>query len=140
MAFIHSEIPKGAYKARWEAEFYRLKPRKRVAYDANKELRMGLRYLIWSRYSRRWYERTINEGTDPKQLGIVVTRGLVWIWPTEENKSDIRADVVKHGGKYEALMIKRQLEIDHEHHLLYANRQDGFQFKNKDYRERRYGK
>ena len=64
--------------------------------------------------------------------------GWMWLWPTEENKEIIREDVKKGKMKYWDLMRKRQLEIDHEHHLLYGNRGDGFQFKKMFYRRERY--
>jgi len=138
LAFIHKELPDGAYKAKFESEFYELKERKKVMYDSNKQLRTGLRYLIWSKYARVWYEREIDEHTLPDNIAYYFDAGWLWLWPTEENKGAIRDDVQKSKMGYQKLMEKRQLEIDHEHHLLYGNKADGYQFKNMDYRRKRY--
>ena len=54
---IHKTRPEGAFRCRYEAEVYQLKNRKKVMYEANRELRVGYRYLIWSNYARVYYER-----------------------------------------------------------------------------------
>ena len=81
---------------RYEAEFYRLKHRKKVAYSGNIELRIGLRYLIWSRYARCYYERRVDDLTSPENIEYYGKRGWLYLWPDEENKEEIREDVKKH--------------------------------------------
>ena len=109
-------------------------------YDSNKELFIGLRYLIWSKYAKCWYERVIDTETLPENIAYYAKAGVLWLWPTDENKEDIKADVEKHKMGYYKLMEKRQLEIDHEHHLLYGNKGDGYKYKNNWYRTKRYKK
>ena len=139
-AFIHKTLPEGALKVKKEAQFYRLKKRKKVMYESNKELHVGMRYLIWSRFARVWYERVVDEGTLEDNINWYTMCGWLWLYPTETNKNEIREDVEKHKIGYWALMEKRQTEIDHENHLRYANKGDGFRYKDMDYRRRRYKK
>lgn len=137
---IHKTIPKGAVKVKYEAEFYQLKERKKVMYQNNRQLRVGLRYLIWSRYSRCWFERSVREYDDEEDYRYYVNLGWLWLYPTEENKEEIRADVAKSKMGYYALMKKRQIEADHERHLLHGNKGDGYKTRNKFYRQIRYNK
>lgn len=137
---IHRTLPDGAYKARYEAEFYVLRERKKVMYEDNRTLHVGLRYLIWSSYSRRFYVRTVKEHDDGEDYRYYVGAGYLWIYPTEENKDAIREDVERHGLGYYALQEKRQTEVDHERHIKYGNKGDGWQYKQKIFRKIRYEK
>jgi len=126
--FLHKTLPDGAYKCRWEAEFYVLKKHKRMAYEANRTLHEGLRYLIWSNFSRCWYERVIDTQTLEDNIGYYAKAGLLWIWPTEESKETIRADVKKAGLSYTQLMTRRQNEIDIERHKHHGHKQNAWQY------------
>jgi hypothetical protein len=135
---VHKKLPVGAVKAKYEAEFYRLKERKKVLYEQNKELHIGLRYLIWSRYARCYYERVVNEETDADKITYYLKRGFLYLYPTEQNKEDIRDDVKKHKMGYYPLMEKRQTELNHQRHLLFGNKQDAYKTKDKIFRKKRY--
>ena len=137
---FHDKLPEGCWKAIYEAEFYRLKKRKKVLYEENRELKHGLRHLIWSRYARIWYERTIDEHTLDENIYWYHKCGWLCIYPTEENKEDIREDVEKSGMGYWPLMRKRQLEIDHERHLQFGEKGNGFEYKKMWFRKERYNK
>ena len=138
-AKVHKRLPEGTVKVRYEAQFYRLKPRKKVAYSANIELHIGLRYLIWSRYARCFYERVVDDNTLPENISYYTKPGILFLWPTEENRQEIKEDVAKHKTSYWQMIEKRQLEVDHERHLLYANKGDAYLTKNKQFRQKRYG-
>ena len=135
---VHKKLPDGAFKAKYESEFHILKQRKKVLYEQNKELHIGLRYLIWSRYARCYYERVINEETDADNITYYLKRGFLYLYPTEQNKEDIREDVKKHKMGYYPLMEKRQMELDHERHLRFGNKQDAYKTKDKMFRKKRY--
>jgi len=111
--FIHDKLPDGAWKARYEAEFYRLLPRKRQMYDGNYEVKEGLRYLIWSHYARKYYERTLNPLQDTEEnIQYYVKQGVMYIWPTEDNKQEIREDVEREKLSYWKLMYRRNMELE----------------------------
>jgi len=125
---IHDELPTGTYSPLYESEFYRLLPRKRQLYEENRTLRYGLRILLWSRYSRRWYERVINEETLDETLAYYFFMGLVRIYPTEENKEEIREDVTKSGLGYKTLMYRRQQEMEWERKKNTGNDGNGWRY------------
>lgn len=135
---IHRKLPEGAWRARYEAEFYKLKPRKKVAYENNKELRVGLRHLIWSKYAHCFYERRITDGTLPENITYYTKAKLLYLWPDEENKKEIREDVEKHKMGYWTLMQKRQLEMEHERHLVVGNKGEAYKTKDQIFRDKRY--
>lgn len=132
---LYKKLPQGAYKAMVEAEAYVLKSRKRFMYESNRNLHMGLRYLVWSRYAKGFWERTVTEITDPVDIGYYLLRGWIWWWPTEENKDTIKSDVHKSGLGYRDLMTRRQAEIDKERNELYGNRGNGWQYYKKHFQE-----
>jgi len=135
MDFILTKRPEDAFKCKYEAELYRLKPRKRIAYEKNIELRLGLRYVLWSRYSRRFYIRQIQDQTSPDTLAYYIALGWLWLWPTEENKDEIRTDVKKSKRSYYDLMKLRQTELDQERHALMGHRQNAFQYLQMKYKQ-----
>lgn len=113
LSFIHRAVPDGAYKARYESEFYRLLPRKRQMYDGNYEVKTGMRYLIWSRYARVYYERHMDPSRETEEnIQYFVQQGMLHIWPTEEDKEEIKADVANEKLNYWRLMYRRQTELD----------------------------
>ena len=93
MEFYHKERDDGAFKVRYESEVYRLLPRKQMLYEANRELRFGFRYLLWSRYARGYYERVIDDRTAPENLKYYIDKGWMWWFLTDLNKEEIREDV-----------------------------------------------
>jgi hypothetical protein len=95
LEFAHKNLPRGAVKCRYESEMYRLKYRKKMLYEDNRELFIGLRYLLWSRYSRMYYERVIDNETLPENLAWYIRAGWLFIWPTSDNKDLIREDTNK---------------------------------------------
>jgi len=115
---IHRKLPEGSYKPKYEAEFYRLLPRKRQLYENNRELRKGLRYLIWSRYSRCWWERVLSDTDTEENIRYYLSMGWLVIWPTEEQKQDIRDEVEREQLGYWTLNYRRQTEMDHERHKM----------------------
>lgn len=106
-----------------------------MAYEENRVLHEGLRYLIWSRFSKRWYERVVDKATLEDNIGYYSQAGMLWIYPTEENKETIREDVKKSGLTYKELMTRRQAEIDIERHKKWGNKGDGYRYWQKYRRE-----
>ena len=126
---IHRKLPEGAWKARTESEFYRLKHRKRVLYEDNRELKEGLRYLIWSRYARAFYERLLDpRATTEDDISYYQLHGLLFLYPTEENKEEIREDVAQSQLGYWLLMERRQAEMNYERKMKERNNGDGYQY------------
>lgn len=103
------------------------------------ELRHGLRYLIYSRYSKRYYERVLDTETLPENIEYYFKQGVLYLWPDEETKQEIREDVEKHKMGYYPLQEKRQTELNHQRHLLYGNKQDAYKTRDRIYRKKRYG-
>ena len=121
---IHHKLPEGCAKALFESEFYRLRYRKKMLYEDNREFREGLRYLIWSRYGRCWWERTLGTYNETEEdISYFLSYGWLWLYPTEEQKEEIREDVEKNGIGYYPLMKRRQAEMNWERHN--ATRNDG---------------
>lgn len=136
----YKKLPPGAFKCLYEAEMYLLKPRKKVMYEENREPFVGLRYLIYSFYSRVYFERVVDSEQVEENVEHWVGRGLIWLWPTERNKDTIREQVEKAKKGYYPLMRLRQAEIDHQRHILTGNKGDGHKTKNRLFRQIRYKK
>ena len=76
-------------------------------------MKAGLRYLIWSRYARVYYERILNPLQETEENIIYyVKQGLLHLWPNEDNKEEIREDTKNENLGYWKLMYRRQTEID----------------------------
>ena len=84
MEFIHTRLPKGAFRPRWEVEWHKLLPIKKRAYPPNLELRWGYRHLVWSRYAQVFYERVIDEHTLDENLLYYSQAGWLYLWPDED--------------------------------------------------------
>jgi hypothetical protein len=133
---IHNTLPEGAWRARDESEFYQLLPRKKNLYEENRELREGLRYLIWSRYARRYYERILDkQATTEEDISYYLQRNWLFIYPTEENKNWIREEVEKHKLGYWKLMRRRQGEMDWERHNQKRNDGNGYAYRMEKYKQ-----
>ena len=137
MALLLKEIPEGAVKCKYEAELYKLKKKKRIAKEDNLEMREGMRYLLWSRYARGYYERRLDSvKTTSDILAYYILQGWIWLWPTDEFKDEIRADVKKSGRKYYELMKLRQTELDQERHERTGHKGNAFQWITENYKQR----
>ena len=135
MDFILTKRPEGSYRAIYESELYRLKHRKRIAYEKNIELRLGMRYLVWSRFSRRYYIRHIDDRTTPDTLAYYLALGWIFLYPEEQTKNEIREDVKKSKRSYYELMKLRQTELDQERHALMGHKQNAFQYLQMKYKQ-----
>ena len=112
---IHKKLPTtGCWKVRYVSEMYRLLPRKRQLYRDNRELRYGMRYLIWSRFSRTYYERTLSLTETEENIEYYIAMQWVWLWPTEEQQEEIREEVEKAGIGYFKLRYRQQNEMEWE--------------------------
>lgn len=127
----HKTLPEdGCWRAVYESEFYRLRYRKKMLYEDNREFKEGLRYLIWSSYGRRWYERRLLTGiTTEEDISYYVGRKMLWIYPEEDHREEIREEVEKAKLPYWELMKIRQAEMDFERHSQLRNDGDGFKYK-----------
>ena len=136
-SFIHRRLPdSGVWKAKFEAEFYRLLPRKRQMYEGNYEMKAGLRYLIFSRYARVYYERRLNPLQETEENIIYyVKHGLLYLWPNEEDQEEIRLDTQNEKLSYWKLMYRRQTELDFDRREKMGRTGDGDQWWHKHRRE-----
>jgi len=113
LAFIHKTLPDGAWKAKYESEFYRLIGRKRQMYTGNYEMKYNLRYLVFSKYARVFYERILDEEKEPEEnIRYYIQCGILWMYPTGEQQEEIREDCKKENLGYWKLMFRRQQELD----------------------------
>jgi len=110
-AFIHR--PHGSFKPQWRSELYELLPRKKRMYPENRRLRVGYRILLWSRYARVFYERTIDEHAYDENLHYYLKRGILFLWPDEETIEKIREEMLHADLSYRELMWRRQNEMDY---------------------------
>jgi len=111
--FIHSRLPKGAFRPRWDIEYYKLKARKKRAYPDNIELREGYRHLVWSRYAKRFYERVINDHTFNENLAYYLQAGWLYLWPSQETLEEIRQEMQSQDLTYRELMWRRYNEYQY---------------------------
>lgn len=128
LSTFHSTLPSGAWRARYEAEFYRLKKRKRQLYEGNREFK-PIRYLIFSRYSRIYYERTLSDADTEENIAYYLSQGLLFIYPTDEDKQEIREDVEKEELGYWPLNERRQAEMDWDRQRQTRNDGNGFLYR-----------
>jgi len=128
ISVFHDKLPDGCWKARYEAEFYRLLPRKRQAYEGNREFK-SIRYLIFSKYSRKFYERTLSDADTEENIAYYLLQGLLYIYPTDEDKEEIREDVEKEKLGYWLLNKRRQAEMDWDRQRGLRNDGNGFQYR-----------
>ena len=82
-------------------------------YPENRQLREGMRYLVWSRYAKVFYERVIDEHTLDENLFYYLERGWVYLWPDEEMVEVIREEIENEKIGYRELMWRRQCEWDY---------------------------
>jgi len=133
---VHEKLPpKGCWKVKYVSELYQLKPRKRQMYRDNREFRYGIRYLIYSRYARVWYERELTDQETEENLEYYVAMGWVWLWPTEEHQEKIREEVEANGISYFALRYRQQQEMEWEDLKDGRNDGNGWHFRVKYTRE-----
>jgi len=132
----HKTLPEGSFKAKYESQFYRLKKGKKMLYESNREFKEGMRYLIWSRYSRQWYERRLLTGsTTEEDIAYYLNRQMLWLYPEEEHKQEIRDEVEKAKLPYWELMKRRQGEMDWDRIQRERNDGNGFKLRMKLYKE-----
>jgi len=130
MFTFHYKLPEGSKKAVYEAEFYQLKARKRVLYEDNREFRTGLRYLIWSQYARVFYERVLDhKSTTEEDISYYLLKGILYVYPTEQNREDILKDIKSSQLGYYTLMKRRTAEMDYERKVNERNDGNGYQHK-----------
>jgi hypothetical protein len=134
---IHKKLPEeGCWRMRHEVEMYRLLPRKKLMYEFNRTFKQGIRYLIYSRYARVWYQRELDsEATTEEDISYFMEVKLLWLFPTEEYKEEIREDVEKAGIGYFQLMARRQAEMDWERLSQEKNDGNGFHWRMKVLKE-----
>ena len=138
---IHHKLPEGAVRARYESEFYRLRHRKKMLYEDNREFRPELRYLIWSRYGRCWWERTLGTYNETEEdISYFLSYGWLFLYPTDEQKEEIREDVEKNGIGYYPLMARRQAEMNWERHNQIRNTGNGYQWRMDKYKREKQRK
>ena len=89
---------------------YRLLPRKKNLYKDNREYREGIRYLIWSFYSRKYYERYLSPAEPEENIVYFVNRGILFLYPDEQHKQEIREEVEKSGLSYYKLRWRQHNE------------------------------
>lgn len=135
---IHRRLPEGAKRSRYETEFYVLRGRARMMYIDNYDMRVNLRYLIWSQFARAWYERVVREEDLPENYRYYHNRRMLWLWPTEENKEEMLEETKKAKVGWYSMNKKRQTELDHDRLLKEGNKGDGFQTRNQMYKDIRY--
>ena len=74
---------------------------------------MGYRILLWSRYARVFYERTIDENTLDENLHYYLKQGILYLWPKEETIEQIRKEMADADLSYRELMWRRNAEWEY---------------------------
>jgi hypothetical protein len=110
LKFVHKKLPEGSFRPKWRSELYELLPRKKRMYPENRKLRVGYRYLLYSKYAKVFYERVIDEHTLDENLHYYLTYGILFLWPTEETIGQIREEMEQAQLSYRELMWRRQAE------------------------------
>jgi hypothetical protein len=115
-------LPTGCFQAKYWTELWMLTPRKKKFIPDNIIPRYGIQYFVWSAYTRHYYLRTLEEDSNLDDLKLIVSRGWVFLYLTDEQKSEIKADVEASGLSYYKLNLSRLLVWELWSHLEYADK------------------
>ena len=123
------QLPDDIVKAKYWSEGFCLTPRKRKFVKGNIELRVGMKYWIWSAFSRCYYHREISSHNDPNKLIDVISHGLVWLAPNEEQRAAIRKEMESYGMGYYQMNRYRMYEYLLDQHTRLGDKSYGYQSK-----------
>ena len=119
-------IPKELKQTKYWVEAYSLLPRKHKFVHGNIELRYGMNYYIWGRYSRCYYKREIRRENSTKALIESILRGIVYLNPTQEQKELIQAEMESNGMGYYQLQRFRFTEFQLDRHIRLGDKTFGY--------------
>ena len=122
----HTSIPSQLKVCKYWVQAFTLLPRKYKFRHGNIELRYGMKYWIWSRYSRCFYEREIKPENDTRKLIEAISKSIVYLDPTEEEKETIQAEMEYAKLDYYPLQRLRLIEYELDKHIRLGERSYGY--------------
>lgn len=125
----HLTIQSELKPAKYWTEAFKLTGRRRSFKLGNVEMRYGMNYYIYSKFSKCYYLRKIREENEPNKLVKNINKGLVYLYPTEEEKEAIELEMLSVKMNYDSMNLHRMISFKIDQHIRKGDKSFGYQHK-----------